>query len=239
MHLIGWLSLPCWVLFWDLWSFFPLGHICLFQLAYYIIRGRALGICQGGQPTLLHCGAICWGGVREGTMPLAQLSACLQSLPPLLTSKLDLSSADSQVGGFVYLLGPCECSNGLSCETVGFSHCPNPHKCFQSQVLRLYFPALELWVVPSVLLPSCSSWFIHMRIWDCRVCQLLPCCNSSPIRCPSPSLLPVWMNISSLIPWLSDFHTVQISDSSVYLFFNLLLSFFWLCKEAECIFLHL
>ena len=39
-------------------------------------------------------------------MTLAQLSAGFQSLPPLLTSKLGLSGADSQVGGFVYVLGP-------------------------------------------------------------------------------------------------------------------------------------
>ena len=32
--------------------------------------------------------------------------------------------------------------------------------------------------------------------------------------CPSLPLLPVWMNVSSLSPWLSDFHTVQFSVSS-------------------------
>ena len=43
------------------------------------------------------------------------------------------------------------------------------------------------------------------------------------------------MNVSSLIPWLSDFYTVQFSGSSSYfLFLSLLLSFFWLCKEAKC-----
>ena len=40
-------------------------------------------------------------------MALAQLSARFQSLPPLPTSKLGLSGADSQVAGFVYILGPC------------------------------------------------------------------------------------------------------------------------------------
>ena len=40
-------------------------------------------------------------------MPLALLSAGFQSLPPLPTSKLGPSSADSQVSGFVYILGPC------------------------------------------------------------------------------------------------------------------------------------
>ena len=40
-------------------------------------------------------------------MALAELSAGFQSLPPLPTSKLGPSGADSQVGGLVYILGPC------------------------------------------------------------------------------------------------------------------------------------
>ena len=48
---------------------------------------------------LLCCGAVCGGGVREGTELLAQLWAGFQSLPPLPTSKLGPSGADSVVGG--------------------------------------------------------------------------------------------------------------------------------------------
>ena len=59
---------------------------------------------KAGQPMLLLCGAVCGGGVREGTVPLAQLLASFQSLPPLPTSKLGPSGADSQVSGFVYVL---------------------------------------------------------------------------------------------------------------------------------------
>ena len=55
----------------------------------------------------LSCGVVYGGGVQEGTMPFAQLSAGFHSLPPLLTSKLGPSGADSQVGGVVYVLGPC------------------------------------------------------------------------------------------------------------------------------------
>ena len=40
-------------------------------------------------------------------MVLALLSAVFQPLPPLPTSKLGRSGADSQVGGFVYILIPC------------------------------------------------------------------------------------------------------------------------------------
>ena len=39
--------------------------------------------------------------------------------------------------------------------------------------------------------------------------------------CLSPPLLPVWVNVSSVSPWLSDFHTVQLSVSSgCFLFLN-------------------
>ena len=57
---------------------------------------------------MVRCGAVCGGGVQKGTMPLAQLSAGFQSFLPLPTSKLVPSGADSPVGGFVYILGPCE-----------------------------------------------------------------------------------------------------------------------------------
>ena len=40
-------------------------------------------------------------------MPLSQLSASFQSLSPLPRSKLGPSGADSQVGGFVHILGSC------------------------------------------------------------------------------------------------------------------------------------
>ena len=98
-----------------------------------------------------------------------------------------------------------------------------------------------------VSLPICFFHFICTWMWDHliwnpppqRVLQLLPCHKSSLPSCQSPPFLPVWMNVSFLIPWLSDFHTVQFSVSSGWiLFFNLLLSF-RLCKEAQCVYLCL
>ena len=68
------------------------------------------------------------------------------------------------------------------------------------------------------------------------------CPAASPLHpgCPSPPLLLVWMNVSSLSPWFLDFHTVRFSVSSgCFLFLNLLLSFFWLCEEAQCVYLYL
>ena len=64
--------------------------------------------------------------------------------------------------------------------------------------------------------------------------------KSSPPCCLSLPLLPVWMNVSSSTAWLSDFHTVRFSVSSgCFFFLNLLLSFFWLCEETQCVYLRL
>ena len=132
-------------------------------------------------------------------------------------------------------------STKLSCEAGSFSFCHfNPHQCFQSEAFRLYFPKLEPWVVRPVSLPSCSSWFICTQRWDHPVLKLLPCRKSSLLHCWSLPLLAVWVSVSSLTPWLSDFHTVQFSISSgCFLFLNLLLSSFWLWKEAQCVSLRL
>ena len=73
---------------------------------------------------------------------------------------------------------------------------------------------LEPWVVRSVSFPSCSSWFIHVQMWDRLLYQPLPCCKSSSSGCPSLPLLMVLMNVSYLTSWLLDFHTVQFSGSS-------------------------
>ena len=186
---------------------------------------------------LLLCGAVCRGEVWEGTMPLAWLSAGFHSLPLLHTSKLGPSCAVSQVGGFVYILGPCGSLQWTLLWGCSFSHNRNPHRFVLLQVLRLCFSMLEPWVVQYISLPSCSSQFIHMQIWDHKVCWPLPClfwssscCLAAHPLCPhclSPPLLPVWINVSSLTPWLLDFHTIWFSGSSGYfLFLNLLLFFF-------------
>ena len=97
-------------------------------------------------------------------MALTRLLANFQSLPLLPTSKLGPSGADSQVGGFVYFQDPVGLSKELSCEARYLSCHHNPHRFLQSEVLRFYFPALEPWVVWSILLPTCISQFILMQM---------------------------------------------------------------------------
>ena len=65
-----------------------------------------------------------------------------------------------------------------------------------------------------------------------QVLLLQPCCESSLPRL-SPLHLLVWTSVSSLTPWLLDFHIVRFSGSSGYFLFLNLLSFFWLCEDAS------
>ena len=138
-------------------------------------------------------------------------------------------------------------SNKLSCEAGNFSHCCNSHRFLQSEVLRLYFPSLESWVVWSVSPPSCSSRFICRQMWDHLVYQPPPrpvrqlpsCCESSPSQLPV-SAPPTGLDECFFKSLVVRLHRVQFSVSSgCFLFLNLLLSFFRLCKEAQCIYLHL
>ena len=48
LHLIGWLSLHCLYFFWSFDLFFHLGHISLCRCTCYVVKGRTLGIRQGG-----------------------------------------------------------------------------------------------------------------------------------------------------------------------------------------------
>ena len=161
-------------------------------------------------------------------MVLAPLSAGFQSLPPLSTIKLGPSGAASQV--VCTFQDPVGLSSKLSCEAGSFSQCClNPHRCYQSEGLRLQFPVLESWVSRSVLLTSCSSRFICMRMWDQLVHRLPPCrrvlFTRLPVSAP-PTGLGECFSVSSSSAWLSDFHTVQFSVSSgCFLFLNCCPSF--------------
>ena len=90
-------------------------------------------------------------------------------------------------------------------ENVGPPTPPVP-PCFICQLLP-YWPAAAL---PAPLHNLPPLW-VHQ----------LSCYESSLPSCSSPPLLPVWMNVSSLTPWLLDFHTVRFSVSSgCFLFLN-------------------
>ena len=72
---------------------------------------------------------------------------CLFSVTCLTTtSKLGPSGADSRLGRFVYILGPCGSLQGTLLGGWEFLPLPQPPQVFSVRGLRLYFPALEPWV---------------------------------------------------------------------------------------------
>ena len=156
-------------------------------------------------------------------MALAPLSASFQSLPLLPTIKLGPSVAASRVGGFMYVLGPC----GSLQQTLlwGWEFLPlppPPPRVFSISGLRLYFPALELWVAWSKAGSTSRCLASQLQLYPphSTIRHLTGSAShsivASPLHpgCPSPPLLLVWRNVSSLSPWLLDFYTVQFSVSS-------------------------
>ena len=160
-----------------------------------------------GQPTSLCYVAALWRcmwgwGLRGNNADCSAL--CQLSVTSSATHKQNGPSADSWMGGFVYVLGPCGFLQWTLLWGWGFSHHLSPHRFFQSKDLRLYFPALEPWVVPSVSLHSCSSQFICTHMCDHLLCQPPPClpwssghCLATSPLCPvarlCPSSQPGWM----------------------------------------------
>ena len=149
---------------------------------------------------------------------------------------------------------------------LGVSPAATSTPCFFSlRGLRLYFPALEPWVVQSVSLPCRSSWFLSVRMWG-RDLPATTLWGLLAVAWPAPfhNLPPRWVHqpppcCESSPPWLPAsapptsldecfffiFLVVKLPYSSIFcqfwlLFvFKLLLSFFWLCEEAQCVYLLL
>ena len=57
--------------------------------------------------------------------------------------------------------------------------------------------------------------------------------------CPFPPFLSVWMNVSSLTPWLLHFRTDCFSGSSGCFYFEIGCFFLWLWEKVKRIYLHL
>ena len=126
---------------------------------------------------------------------------------------------------------------------------PAPHKCFHSEALRLYFPVLEPWIAlshSSVVPPSLST------------CKCGTACSASchlarpgPLATTLPPVLSAQLSIAAPPTGLDEcffFNSlvVRLPHSLIFcefwfLFLNLMLSFFWLCEEAHCVYprLHL
>ena len=147
---------------------------------------------------------------------------------------------DSYVGRLGYFLGP----HGPLQQTLlwdwEFLPPPQPPQIFTAkgfEALVSHTGALGC----TVCVASQLSLLVypHMKV-DHLVCQLPPCRTSSPPQLPvstPPSGLDECCCFNSLVVRISirfDFLAVVC-----FLFLNLLLSFFWLYEEAQCIYLRL
>ena len=187
-------------------------------------------------------------GFREGTIRLAWLSSCFH-FPCYPQADCALSGVGSWVIGLVYVLRPCgplqqtlpwgwyspaiaTPAGFYSQRFWGFiSPCWNP----ELHGLSCSPLSLPVYLLMNVRYPGLPAMVLPTRSASHRLVV-------QPLH-PSfsfPPLLPVWMNVSSLTPWLLDFHTVWFSGSSgCSLLLNGLLSFFWLCEEVKHIYLPL
>ena len=97
-------------------------------------------------------------------------------------------------------------------------------------------------------LPATTLWGLRASAWPallhnlppCWVCQLPPCHESSPPRLPvsaPPTGLDECFFFRSLVVGLPC-SLIFLSVLVVFVF-KLLLSFFWLCEEAQCVYIHL
>ena len=138
---------------------FHLGHISLSWCTCYVVRGRALGIHQGGATrcytAVLYVGE---GSERELCHLLGPRPAFCHFCHYSQVNWAFLVLIPRRVVLCIFW-DPVGLSNELSCEAGNFSCRRNYHRFLQPEVLRLSFPVLVPWVVRSISLPACSSQF--------------------------------------------------------------------------------
>ena len=198
MHLIGWLFLHHLVVF-----FLVFWSVLLFEPWFFVWAGL---LCSKGwslryspgRGNQHHCIVMLYVGEGPEREQCRLLSSQLAFSHFLCYPQANWALLVLIPGwvGLCMFEDPVGLSNELSCEAGSFSCHLNRHRFFQSEVLRLYFPVVEPWVVWSLLVPwlprSYFSWFICTQIWDCLVHQLLPCHKSSspwlPVFAPPTSV---------------------------------------------------
>ena len=145
--------------------------------------------------------------VEEGSKREECHLLSFQLVPLLPTSKLGPSGADSQVGGFVYVLEPCESLQRTLLWGWEFLLLPPQlSQVFSVRGFEALFSHTGALDCVVFSLPSQSSQFICTQMWDRPLCNPLdfsPWPSSQLLAtstlqsgCSSPPLLLIWMNIS-------------------------------------------
>ena len=207
--------------FWSFDLFFHLGHISLSWSACYVVRGRALGIHQGGATLFVILWHYLWGRSLKGNDATCWLcsSPTFCHFPHFPQVDGALSDADLKMGGFVYFLGP----RGPLPQTLLWSSelLPLPQllqiftsRGFESVVSHAETLGSAFFLTSQLFFPA--YWPMNVGLTGLPATSLVvsPLCLS----CPSLPLLPVWMNVS-LTPWLLDFHANDFLAALVVLCF--------------------
>ena len=197
---------------------------------------------------LLRCDAVCGEGVREGTVLLAPLFVGFQSFPNYPQSNWALLVLIPEEVG-LYILGPCGSLQWtLLWVWESLPLLPQPPQAFSVRSFEALFlcaGALGCGVclAPQLFLPV----YLHSIVGPPST---EVAASPAPPATALPQVLSIWLPISTPPPGLDEcfffnslvvgFHTVQLSVSSgCFLFLNLLLSFLWLCEEAQYVYLCL
>ena len=157
-----------------------------------------------------------WGRGPRGNSTACSASVWL-SVTSSTTHKQILGSpgVDSQVGGVVYLLGPCGSLQWTLLWGWAFLPLPQPPQVFSVRGFEALSP--PCWNPGLCSLSHSPVVPPGLSAGKCGTACSASChLASSPLLpgYPSLPLLPVWVNVSSLTPWLSGFHIVQFSGSS-------------------------
>ena len=190
-----------------------------------------------------------WGrglrGNKAACLALALLSATSFATPKQIGSFWWWFPG--RVGEFVYILWPFGSLQRTLLWGWKFLLPPQPPQVFTAGGFEAFFSCAGILGCVVCLTPQLFLLvYLHVKVGppslpDATLPTLVCClslCSLHPI-CSSPLLLPVWMNVFSLTPWLSDLCTVRFSYSCGYfLFLNLLLSVL-VVWEANCIYLCL
>ena len=231
VYLIGCLSPRCLGLFLEFWSvlsFWP-----YFFVSLHLVHGKGWSLRYSpGWGNPLCCVVVL--PVGEGSE--GEQCCFLGSHPTFChfpcfpQADCALSGADSWVGGFVYILGPC----GPLVETGSFSSSCNPYGFFITRGFESSVSCTET-LDFSVCLPHRSFLLAY----------LLPSVGSPmwSTTLPCPEYTPPWLPVSAPSSSLDEcfFNSLAVGlpckwfsgSSGCSLFLNWLLSFFWLWEEMK------
>ena len=173
-------------------------------------------------------------------MLLARLLVGFQSLPPLPTSKLGPTGADSWVGGFVYILGFCVSLQRTLLWSLEFLPPLQRLLVFTVRGFETLFPCAgtlgcAVCLISQLFLPVYLQGNVRSPGPPANTSPFFSFCHAThPL--PTPTRLNEYFFFNSLI--------VRLPYSSIFCLFWFVfvlkfVVFLWLCKEAQCVYLCL